>query len=312
MTAATYDGPGVRAPATTAAGTPGFVWNTLPAVPQLLMDSANAYIWTGTAAPPEQVKLNSGTITYLVSDDIGSIRGTVNNSGTLTGTTNYDAWGNPETTGGLTVTTPIGYAGGYTDPTGLIYLINRYYDPATGQFTSLDPLVSQTLAPYGYADGDPVIGTDRNGLVTYIEHLTDVYLFDFTLWNFLSVRYEWCGSAWPPKYSNGRDNCYWWGSNAGRSINWSSDGCSRPAPWQILPGFAGHARFYYACHRHDFGYRNYKDQRRFNGTSKRWIDTRFLQDMRTVCAAETRGLSRIACYGVAGSYYTAVRLVPPY
>lgn len=37
----------------------------------------------------------------------------------------YDAWGSPETTGGLTSYTSFGFAGGYTDPTGLVYLINR-------------------------------------------------------------------------------------------------------------------------------------------------------------------------------------------
>ena len=49
--------------------------------------------------------------------------------------------------GGLTASTPFGYAGGYTDPTGLIYLINRYYDPATGQFLSVDPEIDQTRSP---------------------------------------------------------------------------------------------------------------------------------------------------------------------
>jgi RHS repeat-associated protein len=29
---------------------------------------------------------------------------------------------------------PLGYAGAYTDPDGLLYLVNRYYDPQTGQF----------------------------------------------------------------------------------------------------------------------------------------------------------------------------------
>ena len=60
--------------------------------------------------------------------------------------------------------TPFGYAGAYTDPTGLIYLLNRYYDPATGQFLSVDPDLTQTLQPYAYTDGDPVTETDPTGL----------------------------------------------------------------------------------------------------------------------------------------------------
>jgi RHS repeat-associated protein len=163
MTAATYDGNGLRASATTSSVTQAFVWDITADVPSLLMDSANAYIYGTTDAPAEQVSLSAGTITYLNADSLGSVRGTVSSAGTLTGTTAYDAWGNPETTGGLTSATPFGYAGAYTDPTGLLYLINRYYDPATGQFTSVDPDVSQTLTPYGYAVGNPVTTTDPNG-----------------------------------------------------------------------------------------------------------------------------------------------------
>jgi RHS repeat-associated protein len=98
------------------------------------------------------------------------VRGTVNASGALAGSATYDAWGNPLASGGLTATTPFGYAGYYTDATGLDYLINRYYDPSTGQFISVDPDVSQTLAPYAYADGDPVVNRDPTGLTTESYH----------------------------------------------------------------------------------------------------------------------------------------------
>lgn len=42
--------------------------------------------------------------------------------------------------------------------------INRYYDPATGQFLTRDPLVSATGQPYAYAADDPVNNTDPAGL----------------------------------------------------------------------------------------------------------------------------------------------------
>jgi RHS repeat-associated protein len=164
MTAATYDGDGLRASTTiTPGGTQGYVWNTLPAVPQLLMDGSSAYIYATTNTPAEQVSLSTGTITYLNADSLGSVRGTVSAAGVLTGTTSYDAWGNPQTAGGLTTATPFGYAGGYTDPDGLIYLENRYYNPQLGQFTSVDPDLSQTLSPYAYAGGNPVSTADPAG-----------------------------------------------------------------------------------------------------------------------------------------------------
>ena len=99
-----------------------------------------------------------------MADSLGSVRGTVNSAGALTSTTAYDAWGNPQAADGLTATTPFGFAGAYTDPTGLLYLINRYYDPAAGQFLSVDPEVGQTQDPYGYAAGNPVGNTDPSGM----------------------------------------------------------------------------------------------------------------------------------------------------
>jgi hypothetical protein len=44
------------------------------------------------------------------------------------------------------------------------YSVRRYYDPGTGQFISVDPLVDQTLTPYAYVDGNPVNMSDPLGL----------------------------------------------------------------------------------------------------------------------------------------------------
>jgi RHS repeat-associated protein len=161
MTSAAYDGNGYRTAETTASGTQDFTWG---AGSDLLMDSANAYIYTGSAAPAEQVNLSTGAVTYLNQDALGSVRGVVSSSGALTATTSYDAWGNPMSSGGLASYTPFGFAGGYTDPTGLIYLLNRYYDPSTGAFLSVDPDLSETGEPYGYAGGDPADSTDPSGM----------------------------------------------------------------------------------------------------------------------------------------------------
>jgi RHS repeat-associated protein len=165
MAAATYDGNGLRASTTItptggSAATQDYLWDNS----NLLMDSNNAYIYAGVSvAPLEQVNLASGAISYLVTDGLGSVRGVVSSSGALSGTTSYDAWGNPLTAGGRTDATPFGFAGGYTDPTGLVYLIHRYYDPTTGHFLSVDPELASTLEPYGYATGDPVNVTDSTG-----------------------------------------------------------------------------------------------------------------------------------------------------
>jgi RHS repeat-associated protein len=50
---------------------------------------------------------------------------------------------------------------------GLQYLRARYYDPATAQFLTRDPMVSKTQDPYGYAANNPVNYTDPTGLEWY-------------------------------------------------------------------------------------------------------------------------------------------------
>lgn len=42
--------------------------------------------------------------------------------------------------------------------------VHRYYDPTTGQFLSVDPVVSMTGQPYAYVSGDPVNRADPLGL----------------------------------------------------------------------------------------------------------------------------------------------------
>jgi len=74
----------------------------------------------------------------------------------------YDSYGNQCSI--CSISTPFGFEGGYTDATGLIYLVRRYYDPATSQFLSVDPLVNETGTPYAFTGGDPVNGTDSSGL----------------------------------------------------------------------------------------------------------------------------------------------------
>jgi RHS repeat-associated protein len=126
------------------------------------------------------VRLSTGTIVYLVADSLGSVRGAVASSGSLSGSVDYDAWGNPETAGGLSSYTPFGFAGAYTDPSGMVYLIGRYYDPQTGQFLSVDPLVRQTKQPYLYAADNPVKYSDPTGLTWYL--WTEQWLESGSVW----------------------------------------------------------------------------------------------------------------------------------
>lgn len=45
--------------------------------------------------------------------------------------------------------------------------INRYYDPTTGQFISVDPMVIATGQAYSYTGGNPVNLADPSGMLTF-------------------------------------------------------------------------------------------------------------------------------------------------
>jgi RHS repeat-associated protein len=61
-----------------------------------------------------------------------------------------------------------GLVDGMRDASGQMYMHNRYYDPATGQFTQTDPIgLAGGLNAYGFADGDPVSYGDPYGLSPY-------------------------------------------------------------------------------------------------------------------------------------------------
>jgi RHS repeat-associated protein len=95
---------------------------------------------------------------------LGSIRALTNGSGAVVRTADYDAYGQVVSTSGST-STPFGYASEYRDTeTGFLYLRARYYDPASQQFLTVDPLLAATEQAYTYAGGSPTNATDPAGL----------------------------------------------------------------------------------------------------------------------------------------------------
>ena len=121
-----------------------------------------------------------------------------------------------------------------------------------------------------------LLGSGYAHALTYEElvAVTDDYLFNRSLSDF-----GWIRSQQP--YAD--------------QLDWSSDGCSAspddPFGFTFLP----------ACHRHDFGYRNYRRQGRFNETTRLAIDNKFRSDMYTICG------SNWWCRRTADAYYYAVR-----
>jgi RHS repeat-associated protein len=161
----TYDGAGLRQSAVINGATVHYDWSTVGTSPELLSDGVNYYVYGASGTPIEQVNQVTGVATYLFTDQLGSVIMLADQTGNVVGTKSYSPYGDVNAVTG-TATTPFGFGGGYTDPSGLVYNVARYYDPAIGQFISADPLEGQTGTPYRYATDNPVNGSDPTGLAT--------------------------------------------------------------------------------------------------------------------------------------------------
>jgi RHS repeat-associated protein len=105
---------------------------------------------------------------YYVYDGHGSVRALTDQSGTVTDTYDYDAYGNLLGKTGTTENDYLYVGEQYNASTGLYYLRARYMDPSTGTFISMDSYSgsnsdSITLHKYLYANANPVVYSDPTG-----------------------------------------------------------------------------------------------------------------------------------------------------
>ncbi len=101
-----------------------------------------------------------------------------------------------------------GYAGEWTDSSGLQYLRARYYSPATGRFISKDPfpgLLTQpaSLTPYVYALNSPILYSDPSG--EFIDTLFDVVSVGYDLYTIGDKLNRGCAIPWTDWAALGMD-----------------------------------------------------------------------------------------------------------
>ena len=115
-----------------------------------------------------------GKKSYYVYDGHGSVRALADDSGKITDTYNYDAFGNLISSVGSTKNDFL-FCGEQFDPvTGLYYLRARYMNPSVGTFISMDVYQGSiddpvSLHKYLYANADPVNNSDPSGYSTVAE-----------------------------------------------------------------------------------------------------------------------------------------------
>ncbi len=105
------------------------------------------------------------TITYTLTDSLGSPIATTDTAGGVLNRTEYAPFGAPFNR----PVDGVGYTGHVMDQgTGLVYAQQRYYDPMIGRFLSADPMASDmnngwNFNRYNYAANNPYKFTDPDG-----------------------------------------------------------------------------------------------------------------------------------------------------
>ncbi|MDT8910042.1 RHS repeat-associated core domain-containing protein [Amycolatopsis sp. PS_44_ISF1] len=160
---------------TTGADTTGYVYgrNDTTGVPMLQSFTENgqtSYIETDPAGVPLVLQRPDGTTHYYALDNQSSPVTLIDSSGAVTASYTYDPAGKQLTaTGTVSAANPFRYAQGLLDETtGWLRHGIRWHDPATGNWTALDP-ISLVLSPdmasrYAYVGGNPVNRIDPTGL----------------------------------------------------------------------------------------------------------------------------------------------------
>jgi RHS repeat-associated protein len=131
---------------------------------QVLSDGTYTYLYgNGRIA-----QYTGRTPEYFLGDALRSVRQLIDGSGNVVMATDYEPYGEVMSSAG-SVGTAYGYAGEWTDTTGLVYLRARFYDPTMGRFMSRDSLGGNTNQPitynnWLYAFSNPINVTDPSGL----------------------------------------------------------------------------------------------------------------------------------------------------
>ena len=175
-----YDPFGRRIYKSSPAGTNIYVYDGANVIQELNGAGSLVAQYTQGSRIDEPLALYQGpTTSYFHADGLGSVTSLTDPTGAVAASYVYDSYGNLTASTG-TVTNPFQYTGREFDSeTGTYFYRARYYDPATGRFTSEDPIRfdgSDTGSMYDYVSNRPTMLTDPMGLAQCLYEIGNAIL----------------------------------------------------------------------------------------------------------------------------------------
>jgi len=164
----TYNGDGLLQSRTQGAAT-AFLWDPASSPSRPLVQGGDRIVYG--LGPLYVVKADGSTASFA-RDGGKSVRAEVNGSGTVTASFRYRAYGAIAQSSGASTPSYLAYAGQLQDPSGLLYMRARWYDPVTGRFTTDDPVPGGPSIPvglnaYAYGAANPVVNADPTGTTCF-------------------------------------------------------------------------------------------------------------------------------------------------
>ncbi|WP_339156513.1 RHS repeat-associated core domain-containing protein [Actinomadura luteofluorescens] len=138
-----------------------------------LLNGASAATGTRYYAFADQtvaMRTSDGAVTYLTGDHQGTAEVAINAANLATTIRRFTPFGSVRgMDDDATWPNDKGFVGGTQDPTGFTHLGAREYDPETGRFISVDPVMDQAdpqqMNGYTYANNNPTTYADPSGLL---------------------------------------------------------------------------------------------------------------------------------------------------
>ncbi len=153
---------------TSGTTTTNYLFDGMEAVQEKVGTNAPTYYTRGLGDQLISRRGGGYALKYYHHDSIGSVLALTNNTGDLTDTYSYTAFGGVRARTG-TDAQPYQYVRNFYDANSKLHDFHaRAYDSSVGRFTSKDPVADlatmpQSLNPYSYGYNGPLVYPDQNG-----------------------------------------------------------------------------------------------------------------------------------------------------